>query len=99
MGGAVGGAIDKVTGADKAKKAAEEARKRQEELIRQQEAERKREEQFQKDLEKDSEKIEQVQTESMTQPKVNTTVDFSKAMKVEDDDEDKLKKAFRSFGR
>lgn len=99
MGGFVGGVVDKVTGADKAKKEAEEARKRQEELLRQQEEERKREEQFNKQLEEDTGKLNQAQMKETTKPKPNTSVDFSQAVKVNDDEEDKVKKAFRSLRR
>lgn len=100
MGGFVGDTIDKVTGADKAKKEAEEARKRQEELLKQQELDREREEQFNKEVEQDTSQLAQSQADEVTKPKPSTTVDFSQAIKKEDEtEEDKIKKAFRSLRR
>lgn len=96
----MGGVIDKVTGADDAKKEAEKARKRQEELLRQQEEDREREEKFNKEVEEDTGKLAQSQADGVTKPKPNTSVDFSQAIKVDDDkEEDKIKKAFRSLRR
>lgn len=98
--GFVGDAVDKISGADKAKKEAEEARKRQEELLRQQEEDRRREEKFNKEVEEDTGKLAQSQADDVTKPKPNTSVDFSQAIKVDDDkEEDKIKKAFRSLRR
>lgn len=100
MGGFVGDAIDKVTGADKAKKEAEEAVKRQEALLKQQEQDKQREDEFNKQMEEDTGKLAQSQAEEVAKPKPTTTVDFSQAIKKEDEtEEDKIKKAFRSLRR
>lgn len=95
MGGFVGGIVDTVTGKD-AKKEAERARREQEEMLRRQEEERKREEEFTKQVEQDTAGLQQAAQLETEKNKPVTNVDFTKSKKLTDeDDEDKIKKAFR----
>lgn len=91
----MGSVVDSITGKDK-KKEAERARREAEERLRQQEETRKREEEFAKKVQQDTEGLNQANQIQEEKTKPTTTVDFSHSSKVlEDDEEDKLKKAFR----
>lgn len=91
----MGGLYSSITGKDK-KKEAERARREAEERLRQQEEAGKREEEFAKKVQQDTERLNQANQIQEEKTKPATTVDFSHSSKVlEDDEEDKLKKAFR----
>lgn len=84
------------------KKAEEEARRQREEqerLAREQEENRRKEEEYNRKVQQDTEnmqKQQQLQQQETVKGKPNTTVDFTQSIKNEDDDEDKLRKAFRT---
>ncbi|MCF2625268.1 hypothetical protein I6E17_03615 [Fusobacterium perfoetens] len=92
----MGGFVNKITGKDQ-KKEAERARREAEERLRQQEETRKREEEFAKQVKQDTEGLNQASQIQEEKNKPVTNVDFSQSTKViDDDEEDKLKKAFRT---